>query len=404
MRPQPNVRPGSDLGRCAPERVCTRVSGVGAKLDLDWLRLERMVVFAFAVLFPFAAGLEIFINVGLHLWGFDYHGGLWQGGRDIFAGRNPYPPPIPAQLLSTGNALITPPLLALINLPLAALPFIAAVGIWDVVQTLALVAALYLCGVRDWRGYVLAAASFPFVATITLGQSEGLFILALALIWRYRDRWQAGVVLGVLIAAKLFPAPLIVWFLLTRRYRNAAISVVVAACTLVASWAVIGFKGMSGYPRLLSADTDAYAPQSHAILSLLTREGLTLHAARLVAGVLALAVSALLVRRARGSDTGTFAALVVAGLLLSPIMWMHYLVLLFVPLAIAHPRPNRWWLVSCLFWLSPHENGSSMLQLLLVIALVCVIGAAGINRDADGIEPKGLDYGPAKGAPSAVSA
>ena len=377
---------------------------VGEKLDLDLLRLERMLVFAFAVLFPFAAGLEIFTNVGLHLWGFDYHGGLWQGGRDILAGHNPYPPPIPEQLLSTGNALITPPLLALINLPLAVLPLLAAIGLWDVVQTLALVAGLYLCGVRDWRGYVLAAASFPFVATITLGQSEGLFVLALALIWRYRARWQAGVVLGVLIAAKLFPWPLVVWFLLTRRYRNAAISLMVAAGTLVASWAVIGFKGMSGYPRLLSADADAYAAHSHAILSMLMREGLALHTARLVAGLLALAVSALLVRRARGSDTGTFAALVVAGLLLSPIMWMHYIVLLLVPLAVAHPRPNRWWLAYCLFWLSPNENKGTMLQLLLVMALVCAIGAAGMNHTADGIEPKVLDYGPAEGAPSAVSA
>jgi alpha-1,2-mannosyltransferase len=371
---------------------------VGVTRDLDVLRLERMLVFAFAVLFPFAAGLEIFTNVGLHLWGFDYHGGLWQGGRDILAGRNPYPQRIGEQLLASGNAMMTPPLLALINLPLAALPLLAAIGLWNVVQVLALVAALYLCGVRDWRGYVLALASFPFVATVTLGQPEGFFALALALIWRFRDRWEGGVVLGVLIAAKLFPWPLVLWFLLTRRYRNAAMSVAVGAGTLVASWAVIGFKGMSGYPRLLSTDADAYAPHSHAILSVLTREGLTLHAARLVAVVLALAVSALLIRRARGSDTGTFAALVVAGLLLSPIMWMHYLVLLLVPLAVAHPRPNRWWLAYCLFWLSPNENRASVLQLLLVLALVCVLGAA--SRTAEAEEREAVDYR----APSAVSA
>jgi alpha-1,2-mannosyltransferase len=372
---------------------------VGLSLDLDWLRLERMVIFAFALLFPLALALEIFQNVGLHLWGFDYHGGLWQGARDILHGRNPYPPPTRERLLVPGNAMITPPLLALVNLPLALLPLIPAVVLWDIVQALALVAALRLCNVRDRRGYVLALASFPFAATLTLGQPEGLFALALAVVWRYRDRWQGGVTLGVLIAAKLFPFPLVLWFLLTRRYRNAATSVLVGAGTLVASWAAIGFKGMSGYPRLLSADADAFAARSHAILSVLVREGLTVHVARPLAGVLALAVGALLLARARGSDTGMFAALVVAGLLLSPIMWMHYLVLLLVPLAVAHPRPNRWWLAYCVFWLSPTEDKGSMFQLLLVLAVACAIGAAGMSRTADAAEARSVDYRRPEAAP-----
>jgi alpha-1,2-mannosyltransferase len=372
---------------------------VGASLELDWLRLERMMVFAFAVLFPLALGLEIFQNVGLHLWGYDYHGGLWQGARDILYGRNPYPHRTAAELVDPGNAMITPPLLALINLPLALLPLIPAVLVWDAVQVLALVAALWLCNVRDWRGYVLALASFPFAATLTLGQPEGLFALALALVWRYRDRWQGGVTLGVLIAAKLFPWPLVVWFLLTRRYRNAAISVAVGGLTLSASWAVIGFRGMAGYPRLLSDDANAFASRSHAILSALVRGGLTVHAARPIAGLVALAVTAVLLWRARGSDSGTFAALVVAGLLLSPILWMHYLVLLLVPLALAHPRPNRWWLVYCLFWLSPTENRSSALQLLVVLAVTCVVGAAGMSRTADAAEPRSVDYRRSGAAP-----
>ena len=393
-RPEPNVGLDTDHGGFGRRLACTRVSGVGLTLGLDRSRLERMLVLAFAVLFPVALGLEIFQNVGLHLWGFDYRGGLWQGGRDILAGRDPYPHRTAEQLVVPGNAMVTPPLLALVNLPLAALPLIPAVLLWDAVQLIALVAALRLCDVRDRRGYVLALASFPFAATLTLGQPEGLFALALALVWRYRDRWEGGVTLGLLIAAKLFPWPLVVWFLLTRRFRNAAISAAVGVGTLVASWAVIGFKGLSGYPRLLSADADAFAGRSHAILSVLVRGGLSVHAARPVAGLLGLAIVALLVRRARGSDTGTFAALTVAGLLLSPILWMHYLVLLLVPLAVAHPRPNRWWLVFCLFWLSPTENNGTTAQLLVVLAVACLLGAAGMSREADAAEPRAVDYRP----------
>jgi hypothetical protein len=345
-----------------------------------------MVVLAFAVLFGLLFALETFTilkGVGFHLWGPDYRGGLWQGGRDILAGRNPYPARTPEQLQAAGTVMVTPPLLALTNLPLAALPLTPAIVLFEVVQMLALVAALYLCGVRDLRGYALAVASFPVFLMLVVGQPEGLLALGVALVWRYRDRWQGGVALGVLVAAKLFPWPLVLWFLLTRRYRNAATSVAVAAGTLAASWAAIGFKGMAGYPRLLSADADAFAARSHAILSVLVREGLTVHAARPVAGLLAVAVSALLLARARGSETGMFAALVLAGLLLSPIMWTHYLVLLLVPLAVAHPRPNRWWLVYCLFWLSPTEDRGSMFQLFLVLSLAVVIAAAAAPRRLD---------------------
>ena len=50
-----------------------------------------------------------------------------------------------------------------------------------------------------------------------------LLVLLVALAWRYRDRARiAGLALGAAIAAKLFVWPLVVWLLLTRRYRAAA--------------------------------------------------------------------------------------------------------------------------------------------------------------------------------------
>lgn len=346
---------------------------------LDWRWLEQGAILVFALMLPLAFGVEVVSNVAGHMWGFDYHGGLWAGGRQILAGANPYPPAVPERLLVPGNAMITPPLLALLNLPLALLPFGMAIVLWNVVQTASLVAALWLCGLRDWRGFVLGIASFPFVATLALGQPDGLFALVVALAWRYRDRWQGGLAIGLLVAAKLFAWPLVIWFLLTRRYRNGAISVLVALVLTVSSWAAIGFDGLAQYPRLLTADSDAFASRSHAILSFLIREGVGLHGARFLAAGLGLALSALLAHRARGSDVATFAAMSLVGLLLSPIMWSHYLVLLIVPLALANPRPNRWWLIYVLMWLSPTEPPSSALKILLVIALACAMTAFGTN-------------------------
>lgn len=341
--------------------------------ELDWPWLERTSVLVLAVMLPLALAVEVSTNVLGHMWGFDYHGGLWQGGRDILAGRNPYPPPTPLRLLVPGNAMITPPLLALIDLPLAVLPFTVAVAVWNTVQTAALVAALRICAVRGRSGFVLAIASFPFVATLALGQPDGLFALVAALAWHHRGRPQGGVAVGLLIAAKLFAWPLVVWLVLTRRFRCAATSVAVAAAALVTSWAAIDFKGLFGYLRLLTADADAFAPRSHAILSFLVRSGVGLHTARSLAAALGTAICALLAWRVRRSDIGTFAVLILAGLLMSPILWSHYLVVLLIPLAVAHPRPHRWWLLYAAFWLSPTEPPSSPLKIAIVIAVACAV-------------------------------
>jgi hypothetical protein len=41
---------------------------------------------------------------------------------------------------------------------------------------------------------------------------------------------------------------------------------------------------------------------------------------------------------------------------LSPIVWLHYLVLLFVPVAILRPKLSWPWLVPVLLWVTPYEQ------------------------------------------------
>ena len=54
------------------------------------------------------------------------------------------------------------------------------------------------------------------------GNLTVLLVLPLALAWRYRDRARVvGLAVGVAVAAKLFVWPLVVWLLLTRRFRAA---------------------------------------------------------------------------------------------------------------------------------------------------------------------------------------
>ncbi len=322
------------------------------------------------------------VVIGLsHRWGFDYRGGLWPSGRSILAGQNPYPVPVAEHLLATGNALITPPLLSLANLPFSLLPYTAAIVAWDAVQLAALVMAMRLCGVRDWRGYALSIASLPFAMTLALGQADGLFALAAAAAWHYRKTIWSPIAVGVLVAAKLFAWPLILWFVLTRRFRHALVSSAVAVVVFVLSWAPLAFRGFMSYPRLLSADAHGFVLRSHAIVTFLVREGMHWRSASLLASGTAVAVSAALAWRARRSDVGLFAAMILLGLLLSPVLWSHYLVLLLVPLAIARPRPDIAWVVFALCWISPTEPVGNPLSILFVLLVACFVTASTVKTE-----------------------
>ena len=79
----------------------------------------------------------------------------------------------------------------------------------------------------------------------------------------------------------------------------------------------------------------------------------------------------------RGDDARSFTCAVAATLALSPIVWLHYLVALIVPLAIMRPRFSLIWLLPVLLWVSPKpgyaEGFRTFLPALAVVILVTVL-------------------------------
>jgi alpha-1,2-mannosyltransferase len=342
--------------------------------EVDWRRLATWSLMASLVV---VAVMTLARNALGSQYGFDFHGGMWKAGQDLLAGRSPYLAPNAHQLLVAGNSLITPPLLAVIAIPFAVLPFGLGVALWNLVCTAAFVGALVLLGVRDRRVMLIALCSFPFVSSLILGQPDGLFALAAAIAWRWRDSWRGAVAVGVLVAAKLLAWPLLLWLLVTRRVKCSAIALSTAVALLLLSWAPIGFKGLVDYPKLLAADARAFATRSHSIVAGAMRLGISERLGSALAIAVAAAVAVAIVRAARGSDRGYFAAAIVVGLLASPLLWSHYLVLLLVPLAIGRPRMDQLWLLTAAFWLSPIEPAHGwQIGLVLLTATTIAIAAS----------------------------
>lgn len=338
--------------------------GPRARWDVDWERLARRAVILACVA---AAVVELGRNLQQAGYGFDFHGGAWPAGHAVLFGHSPYPAARWWTLLTPGNAFVTPPPLAFFALPFSLVPWTVAVAFWGLACLAAFVTSLRVLGVKDFRLYLLAVCSWPFVSSLVMGQPDGIFALLLAVAWRYRDSWPGAAACGTLIAAKLLAMPLLLWLLVTRRFRQAAVGAASAVALLALTWACIGFKGLAAYPKLLTADARAFETRSHSVVAAAMRLGVSSHYARSLAIVCAIAVALAVVHSARGSDLGYFAAALLSGLLISPILWMHYLVVLFVPLAIAAPRFKGIWLLPAFFFLSPLEPPPSDAQVVLVL-------------------------------------
>jgi hypothetical protein len=146
--------------------------------------------------------------------------------------------------------------------------------------------------------------------------------------------------------------------------------------TLVA-WAALGFDGLTSYPDLLERLSDIQSENSYSLIGIGAELGLSPwfgRLAALVGGVGLLAWCVLLGRR--GDDLRSLTAAVAATLVLSPIVWLHYLVLLVVPLALSRPRFSPLWVLPIFLVVSPrpgYAEGIATFLPAVVAAIVLVV-------------------------------
>lgn len=286
--------------------------------------------------------------------GFDFRGTLWEPARALLDGEAIYPDPTRDNVV-VGNPTVYPPAFILALVPLALLPVTLASWLWLVVLGAGIVCAMWVVGLRDWRCHVLAVTSPVVVHGLWFGNLTLGLVLFVALAWRYRDDApRAGLALGAAIAAKLFVAPLVVWLLLTRRFRAAAWTTATAVALVIGAWAVVGFEGFRDYPALLRVVQDVYAVRSVSLSTVAGALGASATVAVAVAagaGLVLLALAALMIGKADG-DRRAFAIVVVACVVASPIVWPNYAALLFVPIAVTWPRLAPAWFFGYAIWLA----------------------------------------------------
>jgi hypothetical protein len=292
---------------------------------------------------------------------------FWTAGRDVLAGLDPYP--VPGTPSVADNHQFVYPYVAVV--PFVAwglLPWSVAAPLYLAVSVVAVVAAVWVTGVRDVLAAPLVLLASVTVIGLQIGSLNALFLLGLVLAWRWRDRpWVAGVVVGLMITAKLFLFPVVAWLLFCRRTRAAVVAAVLPAVGVGAGW-LVGPLDAQSYLQLLGELSAGLADNGASVSALFHAYGLDALARP---GTVLLAGAGLGIawwRYRRGHDERlVFTAAVLVALVLSPIVWAHYLVLLAAPLLVlgAGRAALLWFAATSWLVYLPHHVGDAVPDALL---------------------------------------
>ncbi len=309
-------------------------------------------------------------------WGYDFSA-YWRAGVHLLAGEpiydadqlaGPYAPQ--RQYLY----LYPPPLAAAVSPLAAAVPddYRLANWAWFALGAAILIATVLAVGRREGlfdpsrfsgllagrRRWLLVGAAFalpPVVGELVLGNVHLVLLGLLALAWLGIRRGTTGgdalvgAAIGVAAVIKVFPGILLLWFLITRRWRAAGWVVVGAVAASVAALPLTGTEPWRDYSTVLanlaapSDTTDTLAPTVW-LAPLLGFTG-----ARLVVGALGVAVLAWSALR---QDVRTsFAVAVLVSVLVAPALYHHYLAILVLPLLLALAGGVRAWALAAAYLL-----------------------------------------------------
>ncbi len=340
-------------------------------------------VLAFAVAPSIAIVIMFVVAWGSDTLAIDFHNEIYPEAKELLAGENPFPGPDAD--LTRGSNHIWPPLVGYAATPLTLLAPRAADVAIVALGLAAFLAALWIVGVRDWRVYGASILWAPVIGEMRTAHVTLILCLLVAVAWRFRDRMPVpGLTVGVAIGLKFFLWPLVLWLGATRRWRDAAISSLLAATTLLL---LLPFISIAEYARILRRLGAAFDQDGFSPYGLLMQADAPDRVARVVALAIGLAVLVLAWR------LRSFVLFLAAALLLSPIVWLDYYAVLAIPLAVVRPRLSIAWLLPILTWGVPSSGAgagdvATSLRVLAIFTVVTVLVArAELSAEAQG-EPR----------------
>jgi alpha-1,2-mannosyltransferase len=314
-------------------------------MDRDALaRLARTALPILALL-SFAGGTALTLAVAGETLGYDflaYH----QAIERVTSGRPLYDMSFTE---SGGFGLFYyPPTFAPLLLPFALLAAPSATWAWIGLSLAAFVVGVAILPVSRsvrWWILLLAGLSFPFVYAVKLGQVGPILFFAFVVGWRgIEDPIRLGGSAAVGAAIKLQPGLVLVWALLTGRYRAVAVGAAVLLALAVVAMLLAGPGAWSDFLTLIRTVTNPITTERNLTPGAIAYQlGASVDIAAVVQLMNTIAVVAAFLAAIRwAGDEASYLVAVIASQLISPILWDHYAMLLLLPVAYLLSA-GRWW-------------------------------------------------------------
>jgi len=296
--------------------------------------------------------------------------------RSVAAGANPYLPlPQLSAQFNVGapheifpHPAPYPPPLALFSLPLALLNYERAAAAWLIFELFCLLASTaLLVGWMRPKAALSAALLAAWAALgwahvweeLVTGQVNALLLLLLALAWRaLRGEKQiaGGILLGTVIALKIIAWPLTLFLLVRRKLAGATAAVATFATANLLAGALMGWAAVIEYyvrvgPAVMSlyrahirnlslwgVGWRLFSGTGSPVLAGIQAPPL-IHAPSVASlmgyclPVVTLAICLWLTAKMKSFDSG-YGLMICVSLLISPLLWSHYLIILAIPAVI----------------------------------------------------------------------
>jgi hypothetical protein len=356
--------------RGRPDRAALVVSLFGFVFGLAWLTGILLVFRQTEVVDG-----ELVYVLGDH-WGYDIEAYVRAAGRLVSEGTLYLQEQMEAAWVPGGKDYYhySPPIgIALV--PLTDLPEHDSSAVWFMVKTAALLAACLLMPVKlpvRALTFVGVAVSFWAMRDLVLGNVGVLLVLPVVVAWRWLDRPLGSIALAATISVRPSTGVLLLWQLLRRRWAAAAWTIGAGGALILLT---LPFVGVEGYREYLDVLGNMVTPGAGSenrdlgatLVTLGLDEGL-IDAVRVASIALGAALVLLGLRRDR--ELG-FMITLTASMLMVPLMWEYYLIMLALPLALL---ADRWrpvvLLVLVLSWLPSAVAPALLLATLALLFLL----------------------------------
>ncbi len=334
----------------------------GAAPPADHGRRDRLVLFL-AFLLAVLGFLFLVWILQLYTtsfgWRYDLEAYL-DAARRFARGENMYDPDTLAGPFRPGPYklyLYSPPF-ALAMVPLTWLQVATAAMLWYLGRLVLLAVACAILPVRPvirCLVFAIAAVAYPVHIDMNLGNVSVLVTCLAACIWRWLDRPAGAAALAIVMTIRPVMGLVLVWSVLRRRWRFVAWTIGLGLVIVALSLPAVGIQGYLDFLTVLRNASGVTGQDNNLDLgSTVLRLGWgPLPASLALYGGFLLGLGAMLLSLRYDRETGLMVT-IGASLLVSPLMWDHYMALLLLPAAFLAQRGRRWGLLlPLLVWLPP---------------------------------------------------